>query len=448
VTRLRPGTLRGRVTIGAVAAVALALAVLVVAFNLLLASSLRGDVDSRLRSRAAAATTTVSTREDRLVTSEGPGDAALDGGVWVFEGTNAIERPRASPALMRAAAGLAPGGERYMNTGGDAFRLYARPFAADGRRLGTVVVATSLAAYDRTTSLALIGSLLLALAILAAVLAVTWVAVGGALRPMQAMTDQAADWGDHDLGRRFGSAERPDELQRLAATFDGLLDRVAASLRHEQRLSAELSHELRTPLARIAAQAELLGRRPHTSAEQREAAELMHRSAERMTAILDTLMAAARAEAGTTAGVCDAGDAARHAAETVSGAAVGRGLTVSVACPARVRAGVDPQVTERVLAPLLENATRFARSQITVAVARDGGDVHIDVCDDGAGIAADRLETVFDPGVSFGAANGSAHDGAGLGLPLARRLARAAGGNVEALASSGGGHLRVTLPAG
>ncbi len=327
-----------------------------------------------------------------------------------------------------------------------AYRLHALPISDRGKVVGTVVAATSLAAYDRTTDLALIGSLLLALAALAAVTSVTWVAVGRALHPVEQMTDQAADWRDHDLERRFGSATRPQELERLAATFDGLLDRIAASLRHEQRLSAELSHELRTPLARIATQAELLARRPHDPAEQRAAAELTLRSTRRMEAILDTLMAAARAEASAAPGVCDAGDAARHAAAAVAEGAQRRDLQFSVEAPKPVRAGVDGEIVERVLVPLLENAGRFARSVVTIEVRRDGQHVVIDVRDDGEGIAADHTATVFEPGVTVAGVNG-AHDGAGLGLPLARRLARTAGGDLEALPCTAGAHLRVTLPA-
>ena len=446
--RLRPVTLRGRVVLGAVAVVAVGLSILVVAFNVLLAGSLRADVDSSLRSRGAAALTTVSARSGRLVTSEGPGDAALDNGVWVFDGATAIEQPRASGTLQRSAAALVATGARFGRTPDGGYRLHALPVTSNGRRAGTVVVAGSLSAYNRTTDLALIGSLLFAAIVLAATAAVMWVAVGGALRPVEAMTDQAADWGDHQIDRRFGPGERPAELQRLASTFDGLLDRVAASLRHEQRLSAELSHELRTPLARIAAQAEILARRPHEADEQRAAAELTLRSTARMTTILDTLMAAARAQARATPGVCDAGDVAQRAAEAIA-ADAGRGeVTVQVRCASAVSAGADAELAERILAPLLENAARFARAAVTVDVARRGSQVVLDVRDDGPGIRPARLDAIFEPGVRDARTADAPHDGAGLGLPLARRLARAAGGDVRAVPSSAGAHFEITLPRG
>ena len=446
--RLRPGTLRGRVVLGSVAALAVGLAVLVVAFNLLLTTSLRRDVDSSLQSRADAALTTVSQRNGRLVTSEGPGDAALDSGVWVYEGARAVEQPPASAALQQDVSGLVVTDGRFATTPDGDYRLHSVPVVSGGRRAGTVVVAGSLAAYDRTTDLALVGSLLFAAAVLAAITAVMWLAVGGALRPVETMTHQASDWGDHDLDRRFGPGERPEELQQLAGTFDGLLDRVAASLRHEQRLSAELSHELRTPLARIAAQAEILGRRPHDTDEQRAAAELTLRSTQRMTAILDTLMTAARAEARSNPGVCDVGAAARHAIEAVDADASRRGVTVELSAPQATRAGADAEVVERILAPLLENAVRFARSAVTVRVERTGPTIVLEVADDGPGIPPGNLDRVFEPGVTFAPTGEPAHDGAGLGLPLARRLARAAGGDVDLRPCDGGALLQVRLPAG
>ena len=83
----------------------------------------------------------------------------------------------------------------------------------------------------------------------------------GLAAPGVRMTRQAAEWSEHDLDHRFALGAPHDELTELASTLDRLLDRLAASLRHERRFSAELSHELRTPLARVLAEAELALRR-------------------------------------------------------------------------------------------------------------------------------------------------------------------------------------------
>lgn len=165
-----------------------------------------------------------------------------------------------------------------------------------------------------------------------------------------------------------------------------------------------------------------------------------------MESILDTLMAAARAEARTAPGVCNAADAAHSAIESVADQAATSGIVVTVQAQHPVQAGADAEVVERVLVPLLENAVRFARTEVKLGIRRGPSLVIIDVRDDGEGIPSDRLESVFDPGATFTTPDVD-HDGAGLGLPLARRLARTAGGDVQALTRTGGGHLQVTLPA-
>ena len=117
----------------------------------------------------------------------------------------------------------------------------------------------------------------------------------------------------------------------------------------------------------------------------------------------------------------------------------------SVAPPAGVRAGVEVQVIERILQPVVENACRYARGLVRVGVTTDARGVALEVVDDGPGVEPADAEEIFEPGVRGPAADGCS--GAGLGLPLARRLARAAGGEVEALAVPGGGRFVIRLPA-
>jgi signal transduction histidine kinase len=424
-------TLHGRLTALALVAVTIAVALVVVAFNLVLSSALRGDVDSRLRSQAAAAATTVEADGGSLAVRESPNDEAIDSQIWVYDTRRTLLRPPAPATVQRAADALAGRSHAFADVASPEVRLYALALTEGGRRVGTVVAARSLAAYDRTTDYALVGTLVLAALVLAAVFAVTWLTIGRALRPVTEMTRSAADWSERDLDRRFGPAPRPDELGELARTFDALLDRLAAGLRHEQRLSAELSHELRTPLARIVAEIELLQRRERSTEDRSDAYEVVARSAEQMSRILETLMAAARAESQPERGRSDLVDVLATVSEQWTEPFAERGLRLTVhSGDAPQRVGVDAEVVERVIAPLLDNARRYARSDVTVDTLRAGGRVRIEVRDDGPGVAAEDAERVFEPGVRGGRLNG--HGGAGLGLPLARRLARAAGGEVSA----------------
>src|SRR3954470_765413 len=440
-------TLRGRLTALAVLVALLAIAGLTVAFNVALDRSLDSDAKGRLRSRADAARTTVSVERGRLRVNESPGDAAVDQDVWIYEGRHALERPLVGGAVQRAADALAGQGGQFRDVRGRDFRLYADPIRVGGAQLGTVITGTSLAAYDRTTDLALLGSIVLGAVLLVAMGALSWLVVGRALAPVGEMTRTAADWSAHDPDRRFGSHQRPDELGELARTFDALLDRVATSLRHEQRLSAELSHELRTPLARIVAEIELLQRRERSAEDRSDAYAVVARSAEQMSGILETLMAAARAEAQLDVGRSDVGGILDRVAEGWAPALAEREVELEVRHPAApMMAGVDAEVVERIVAPLIDNALRYARSHILLSsVARDGAIV-LSVADDGPGVGAEAREHVFEPGRVAGV-NGP--DGAGLGLPLARRLALAVGGDVTLIApgADAGAEFQVRLPA-
>jgi signal transduction histidine kinase len=167
-----------------------------------------------------------------------------------------------------------------------------------------------------------------------------------------------------------------------------------------------------------------------------------------MTRILDTLIAAARAQASASHPTTDAVSGARAAIHACSTLAAARDLDLELSEPAHsVLAGVDAALLERVLAPLLENACRHARQRIHVDVAEVDSTVEIAVQDDGRGVAVDERDAIFAPGYRQGS-NGSdsGHGGAGLGLALARRLARGVGGDVRLGSSSSGARFVVTLP--
>jgi len=440
----RPWTLRTHVTLLAVLAAAVVVALLVGAFNVVLEAALDSDVDRTLRSKTAAAATTAPVRAGRVVVRDSPNDAAVDREVWVYQGVKAIVRPPGGPTLQRTADVLAQQARGFTETPDGEMRLHAAALTDRGRRVGAVVVAESLEAYDKTTDVALAGSVALGGLLLMLVAGLTWVATGRALAPVREMTRTAAEWTAHEQERRFGRGPRPDELGELASTFDSLLDRLAASLRHEQRLSAELSHELRTPLARIAAEAELLRSRARSAEEIEDGLRAIAGNTDEMGAILDTLIKAARADAGLDLGRAALEPLLERIAERWRPVFAARGIDLDIAVPDAIDIGVDADVAERILTPLLHNAERYAATRVSVAAEHSGTSIVIDVEDDGPGISADLRDAVFEPGRT-----GGDGDGAGLGLALSRRLARATGGEVEVVDSSDGhgARLHVRFPA-
>jgi signal transduction histidine kinase len=442
-------SLRTRLTASAVAGAAITLATLVTAFNLVLDGRLRTDGDNVLRERAATVLRGLGTVDGRLSVIEAPDQGAIDAQTWIFAGERTLEQPAGVDLRnQQAARGLARIGPGFRTVDATDTRLEAVPVRQAARRLGTVVVAASLAPYESTASSALLGSVILGLITLAAIAALSRWLISRALRPVAQLTVEAADWGEHDLSRRFFVGEPHDELSILASVFDGLLSRLAQSLRREQRLTAEVSHELRTPLAKILAETELATSRDRSSQQYRASLQLITRHARDLQRVLETLLASARAALPGRTAASDARESAERAAAPLGETLAAQGKSIELVCSRPVRVAVEADVVERILSPLLENATRFARHHITLDIRAVDGEVVFEIRDDGPGVNPPDRERIFDPGFRSTEPHTDTHIGAGLGLPLVRRLARATGGEVEARASSDGGSFAVRLPAG
>ncbi|MGW4698865.1 ATP-binding protein, partial [Streptomyces sp. NPDC004285] len=310
----------------------------------------------------------------------------------------------------------------------------------------TVVVALGLAPYRSSADTILYASLALDAAMLACTYVLTRLAVGRALRPVGAMTDQAAAWSALASDDCFGHAPRPEELARLGRSLDTLLDRIRAGLRNERLLTRELSHELRNPLARITAEVDWWQSRPRSTAEAQRVCTVVADAAHSMRTICDTLLDDARGAADDRRGTADVhrtlteivrrlpADGRVEAQVKTSGA---EGLT----------AGVPQALLERAVSPLIDNAVRFARSRVELRASHRDGGIEVEVTDDGGGVPAHFTADLFQPGRR--ADPGDGHTGAGLGLSLARRLARSAGGDVQYDPTYGlGARFVVTLPAG
>ncbi|MFF0048039.1 sensor histidine kinase [Streptomyces sp. NPDC005498] len=443
----RPRTLRGRLALLALASAAAWVAALTIAFDIVLAGRLSSQATDLLQTRAAAVATTVEARPDGgIVVHEPPDDRALDVGTWIYRGSTAVERPSAPAALQRQADRLTGRGSGYQESGGrNASRLYALPVRVGNRRTGTVVVAVSLDPYRSTARAALAGSAVLGLLLLAGVYLLTRIIVGRALRPVAEMSTRAARWSELGAAERFGTGHRPDELASLATNLDELLDRLAAVLRHEQLQTAELSHELRTPLARIVAETDWLTARPRDATGQHASHQAIAAAAGTMRQICDTLLSEARARTGQPSGRCRLPATADHLAEQYARQHPDA-PPLSVRGGAAVTAGVSPTLVERMLTPLLDNARRYAATTVTLTFAQTPAGVELAVTDDGPGVPVETGPAVFEPGRRADPDDG--HDGAGLGLALARRLARASGGDIEWDPAATGARFVVSLPAG
>jgi two-component system OmpR family sensor kinase len=411
---VKPPSLRARMAATALLVSTLTAALLIVGVALLLQQANDATAQSRLDARVSAAAATVVEGPNGVRVLEQP-SRLLDQDVWIFDGSGHLidgNLPRGVAA--RTVTTLGNSSETRTTTVDDVAFL-ARPVVRNGVRVATVVAAESHEPYERAERSSIWLTIGLGVATVAIATGAAWMAATRSLRQVQAMADLADDWGEHDVGRRFDPGPGGDEIAHLGRTLDQLLDRIVDSLSAERRLTDEIAHELRTPLAVVLAEADLA--RHETPPDQREGLDNIHAAAVRMRDSIDTLLSVARAHAsGERATVAELMAALELPSTAYDG--------VVLSAP------VSPLVAA--LRPLLENAERHGSGEPRVEVTRDGRTVVIAVLDDGSGVPPDDLERVFDPGHT------SDVDGSGLGLPLARRMVRAVGGDVIARPGPGG----------
>lgn len=271
------------------------------------------------------------------------------------------------------------------------------------------------------------------------------------LQPLADMAAQAEATGVQTADTRLIAPNPDDELGTLARAFNGLLERLARSLRAQRTFMAEASHQLRTPVSIVRTTAQVtLGREGRTEAEYREALALVATQAGRLTRMVDDMFMLALADAESRPlqpvpvyldelvdGVVDE---ARLLAATrrVELRSESSGETPFVG---------DPHLLRQLLLNLLDNALRLtpAGGSVIVSLRRDATAVTVAVSDTGPGVARGREADIFERFVRLDAAGGEG--GAGLGLPIARWIAEAHGGTLilESTTPSGSRFL-VTLP--
>jgi signal transduction histidine kinase len=422
-------TVRRRLLLVSLLTLAVGLGALLVLGNVLLRAGVRAQAEGILRARADAQLAELSVTPAGIRVRESSSDEVLDRSTWVLDGDRVVERPTGvSARLDRSAEAMGRQRRQAQRDAPGDMRLRAVPVPVPGsdQTAGAIVVGYAMAPLERIQHEVLMGSLVLAALFLLAGAVATRRALDGALRPVAQMTTRAEDWGAHDLDRRFDLGPAHDELTGLAATLDGLLARIAASRRHEQRFASEVAHELRTPIAALRARAELaLAATGDESAHERELAlRSAIDDAIRVDRAIDALMAVARRE-------LDPSDGSVDLTELVADID-GVDVRVEGVLPA---AEGEPEVVRRALAPLIDNARRYARERVVLELSSAAGRVRVAVRDDGPGVQAALAERMFDPGTR-GA--GDSGNGAGLGLPLARRLARSCGGDVTCGPGPGG----------
>lgn len=220
----------------------------------------------------------------------------------------------------------------------------------------------------------------------------------------------------------------------------------------KSRFLALMSHEMRTPLHGVVGYAEILARRPDTAPDARGQLEHIRRSGAALLTLVEDVLEVSRGESITGADVIrPAGLVADTcAARQACASAKGLSLRTVFQTGAEIPVVADVRRLHQILNRLVDNAVKFTeRGEVVVTAGRDGDWTVLRVCDTGPGISPALTPTLFDPFVQADDTIARTHVGAGLGLAVARRLARAMGGDIALENTSTAGStfvVRLPLP--
>jgi heavy metal sensor kinase len=270
-----------------------------------------------------------------------------------------------------------------------------------------------------------------------------------ALAPIEQMTDRARTITAERLSDRLPVANPEDEMGRLASVFNETLGRLEGSFDQMRHFTADVSHELRTPLTAIRSVGEVGLRGHRNEASYRSIIGSMLEEVDRLSQLVDRLLALSRAGMQHASFSLDTVDLAAVAEDVVSHLGVlaeekGQTLTIEKASAPRARA--DRLLLRQALINLVDNAIKFtpAAGRIRIRLSETPSLAVIDVIDSGPGVPPDAQERIFD---RFYRSDGNDAMGTGLGLSLARGGVEAIGGRLTLEQSgSDGSTFRITMP--
>ncbi len=331
--------------------------------------------------------------------------------------------------------------------GGVNIRALTVPIVFEGRQIGTLVCAASKAPMDAALA-AVLSAIVLASGaglIVAAILGLA--TIRRTLAPLERMSGEVAAIEESgDLSRRAAADGPLDEVGRLAAAFNRMLEKLQRAFSGQRRFLTDASHELRTPLTIARGQIELLESTIKTD-DQHRSLTLVMTELDRMAGIVENLLLLARLDEGIPMA------SMRVEVELTVREALLRGMLLDareahVYAEPDLFALADPEALLRVLTNLLANAVQHTRegATITLRSRREGPQALIEISDSGTGIASDDLPHIFERMYRGRGARTSSPGGAGLGLAIVKALVQAMSGEVELSSTRAGTTFVIRLP--
>jgi heavy metal sensor kinase len=279
---------------------------------------------------------------------------------------------------------------------------------------------------------------------------VGWLLARGALAPIQRINQAARRISGSNLDESIPTRGSGDELDQLAATLNAMMARIREGVERMRRFNANAAHELRTPLSRICGQVESILQRPRRDDEYREALQQVLSEARELAAGVNAMLRLSQSESGLSREQrqrVELGALLETLVEFFQPLAEERGITIEAGPFPPVVVEGDGSWLRQLFSNLVDNAVKYCEpgDHVRVELRRAGGEACVSVSDDGPGIPAKDLPEIFERFERGAGQQG--RPGFGLGLPLAREIARAHGGRIHATSKPGqGASFSVWLP--
>ncbi len=276
-----------------------------------------------------------------------------------------------------------------------------------------------------------------------------WWLAGRALKPIDTIGRTASRIAAGNLDERIQIANTDNELDRLGHVLNDTFERLAAAIERQKRFTADASHELRTPVTIILSETQRALKREREPEQYREILANCRTAAERMRALVESLLVLARQDfpaSGSEPVACDLADIATGVADLLQPLADEHSITVRrELSPAPLKG--DPHSLAMVVQNLLSNALVHPPSGSTVVLKTsvNGDGTILEISDNGPGIAAEYLPRLFDRFYRADSARGQTNGHTGLGLAIAKTIVENHGGRIE-VASDHGTTFRVIFP--
>ena len=443
-----------RLTLAYTAIVAVAVALLGTVAFVTVHIALDTALDTRLETTAKAIRSIVEVKHGRLSDLDREDREQLqallgqrvNGAVLRRDGSLMASNLEAPPREILRAIGAPLAGHGSVDVAGSTVSYVAIPIVEEGVRYGVTAAWESRSSYDDALRVTLLALGLAGFIVVAAAAAAGGALTRQMLRPVTELSAMISEIEASDLTERLAWDGPDDELGRLCITFDRLLDRLETAFERERRFIADASHELRTPLSVMRAEVELALMHERTPEAYRSALQRLQRETQRLEVLAQNLILTTREDAVPVMSPVDAGEIVARATKQMQPLAQARGIAVSCETGPAACVMADPQMVERAIIALIDNALRFARRGVTITAGAANGSVTIAVSDDGPGFSDAAISEATSRFWRDDPARSGA--GTGLGLAIARSIVERHGGTIalENAAYGTGAVVVLTLP--